>query len=213
MSPFSNLCHFAILCMRALSMSGFIAIHNIFITSQSFSQPKLSRCSLFNFRWHGVEFWFEGSWIKASRLSPKNPSVSQTPYLPQPPDRFHTFQRPSSRISIAIQIEFKLLKNEIILNFTYLTEATIETQCCAKGKLSPSLQNRGSTKTDMVKLRSSCSTPTDQIPWYLPPSSLIFPFPSDWQTTSKVVLMPAWVNFFTSKETVNAFNNIISQKW
>ena len=97
--------------------------------------------------------------------------------------------------------------------FTYLTEATIETQCCAKGKLSPSLQNRGSTKTDMVKLRSSCSTPTDQIPWYLPPSSLIFPFPSDWQTTSKVVLIPAWVNFFTSKETVNAFNNIISQKW
>ena len=30
--------------------------------------------------------------------------------------------------------------------FTYLTEATIETQCCAKGKLSPLLQNRGSTK-------------------------------------------------------------------
>ena len=87
---------------------------------QSFSQPKLSRCSLFNFRWHGIEFWFEGSWIKASRLSPKNPSVSQTPYLPQPPDRFHTFQRPSSRISIAIQIEFKLLKNEIILNFHLL---------------------------------------------------------------------------------------------
>ena len=120
MSPFSNLCHFAKLCMRALSMSGFIAIHNIFITAQSFSQPKLSRCSLFNFRWHGIEFWFEGIWIKASRLSPKNPSVSQTPYLAQPPDRFHTFQRPSSRISIAIQIEFKLLKNEIILNFHLL---------------------------------------------------------------------------------------------
>ena len=123
MSPFSNLCHFAILCMRALSMSGFVAIHNIFIAGliiTEFSQPKLSRCSLFNFRWHGIEFWFEGIWIKASRLSPKNPSVSQTPYLPQPPDRFHTFQRRSSRISIAIQIEFKLLKNEIILNFHLL---------------------------------------------------------------------------------------------
>ena len=213
MSPFSNLCHFVILCMRALSMSGFIAIHNIFITSQSFCQPKLSRCSLFNFRWHGVEFWFEGSWIKASRLSPKNPSVSQPPICFSLQIDSTLFKDPPPEYQLQFKSNSNFWRMKSFWIFTYLTEATIETQCCAKGKLSPSLQNRGSTKTDMVKLRSSCSTPTDQIPWYLPPSSLIFPFPSDWQTTSKVVLIPAWVNFFTSKETVNAFNNIISQKW
>ena len=72
----------------------------------------------FSLTWHWVLVW--GDLNQGVKIVAKESLRQPTPYLLQPPDRFHTFQRPSSRISIAIQIEFKLLKNEIILNFHLL---------------------------------------------------------------------------------------------
>ena len=72
----------------------------------------------FSLTWHWVLVW--GDLNQGVKIVAKESLRQPTPYLPQPQDRFHTFQRRSSRISIAIQIEFKLLKNEIILNFHLL---------------------------------------------------------------------------------------------